>query len=299
MPARLIDAHVHVWSAVEDARTGKFPYYGQMLGSATAAVDEPPMPGHAELLQQAMQEAGVSGAMIVQPANHMYDHTYVTSVLTAHPDKFVGCLLADPTPGGGGAAAIEQLSREHGYRAVRFNPYLWPEGEKMTNEVGRAMYAKAGELGMPVGHMPFKGFLLHADEIEQLLVDYPATTAILDHFGFCKCSDLQSPEWQRLLGLAKYPQLYIKTSALFRVSEQPYPYADAMTALEALVQAYGAQRVMWGSDWPWVTEKCGYAKAWTALDDAEAAAGKQILTPEQREWVFGGTAASLFPGAWS
>lgn len=39
------------------------------------------------------------GAMIVQPANHMYDHSYVTSVLTAHPDKFVGCLLADPTPG--------------------------------------------------------------------------------------------------------------------------------------------------------------------------------------------------------
>lgn len=52
-------------------------------------------------------------------------------------------------------------------------------------------------------------------------------------------------------------QLYIKTSALFRVSEQPYPYADAMDGLAALVQAYGPQRVMWGSDWPWVTEKCG------------------------------------------
>lgn len=52
-------------------------------------------------------------------------------------------------------------------------------------------------------------------------------------------------------------QLYIKTSALFRVSEQPYLYADAMNGLAALVQAYGAQRVMWGSDWPWVIEKCG------------------------------------------
>lgn len=27
MPGKLIDAHVHVWAAVDDARSGKFPYY--------------------------------------------------------------------------------------------------------------------------------------------------------------------------------------------------------------------------------------------------------------------------------
>jgi predicted TIM-barrel fold metal-dependent hydrolase len=79
----------------------------------------------------------VSGALIVQPSNHQYDHRYLNSVLQQYPNKFAGCLLADPTPGGGGAAAIEQLAKEHGYKAVRFNPYLWPEGEKMTNEVTR------------------------------------------------------------------------------------------------------------------------------------------------------------------
>ena len=48
---------------------------------------------------------------------------------------------------------------------------------------------------------------LHADEIEQLLADQPATKAIIDHCGFCSCSDLQSEEWRRLLALAKYPQV--------------------------------------------------------------------------------------------
>jgi hypothetical protein len=28
------------------------------------------------------------------------------------------------------------------HRAVRFNPYLWPNGAAMTDEVGRAMFAK-------------------------------------------------------------------------------------------------------------------------------------------------------------
>lgn len=73
----------------------------------------------------------------MQPGNHLYDHSYVTSVLQQHSDTFVGCLLADPTPGGGGAAALEQLVTQHGYRAVRFNPYLWPQGESMANEVGQ------------------------------------------------------------------------------------------------------------------------------------------------------------------
>ena len=59
------------------------------------------------------------------------------SVITAHPGKFVGCLLADPTPGGGGARAIRELAATGLFRAARFNPYLWPEGERMTNEVRR------------------------------------------------------------------------------------------------------------------------------------------------------------------
>lgn len=44
-----------------------------------------------------MKEASVSGALIIQPGNHLYDHSYVTSVLKAYPDKFVGMLLANPT----------------------------------------------------------------------------------------------------------------------------------------------------------------------------------------------------------
>ncbi|KAF6262608.1 hypothetical protein COO60DRAFT_1268012 [Scenedesmus sp. NREL 46B-D3] len=291
--SRLIDAHVHVWAPLE--RKDEFPFF--MLGASS---NDPPMPGHAEVLLAAMEEAGVSGALIVQPSNHQYDHRYLTSVLQQYPDRFVGCLLADPTPGGGGAAAIEQLATEHGYRAVRFNPYLWPEGEKMTNEVGQAMYQKAGELGLPVGHMPFKGLLLHINEIEQLLQLYPATKAIVDHMGFCKCDDLQSEEWRRLLGLAKYPQVYVKASAFFRVSTQQYPCADACLGLKALVDAFGAQRVMWGTDFPWVTtaDGFGYAKAWQLLDDYEAATGEPLLSKEQRRWVFGETIAGLFPGGW-
>ncbi len=230
----------------------------------------------------------MAGALIVQPGNHLYDHSYVTSVLRQHKGRLAGCLLADPTPGGGGVAALEQLVQQERYVAVRFNPYLWSEGEKMSNEVcgctracspglgtpaspgsvmlllgcccqccvlamahmpgpspdlashweqaqvqaqaqeaqagavadsacsrappvqvGRAMYRRAGELGAPVGHMPFKGLLNHIEDIQQLCQEYPGTRAIIDHCGFCKCDDLQSAEWRALLGLARFPQVAV------------------------------------------------------------------------------------------
>lgn len=98
-------------------------------------LQEPPVEGHADLLLDSMKRAGVDGALIVQPGLHSFDHSYVTSTLNAHPDKFVGCLLANPAATGEGVNQMNKLVLEDGYQAVRFNPYLWPDEEKMTNKV--------------------------------------------------------------------------------------------------------------------------------------------------------------------
>lgn len=44
-------------------------------------------------------------------------------------------------------AGLDQLTKliqEDGYKGVRFNPYLWPDGESMNNELGRMMYQRCG-----------------------------------------------------------------------------------------------------------------------------------------------------------
>jgi hypothetical protein len=60
--------------------------------------------------------------------------------------------------------------------------------------------------------------------------------------------------------LAPPPQVHVKASAFFRVSQQPYPHLDACAALRRLVDVFGARRVMWGSDCPWVLEQCGWVQ---------------------------------------
>ncbi|KAJ0717777.1 putative 2-amino-3-carboxymuconate-6-semialdehyde decarboxylase, metal-dependent hydrolase [Helianthus annuus] len=66
---KIIDSHLHVWASPQEA-IEKFPYVpGQ----------EPSIRGNFDFLLHCMEEAGVDGALIVQPINHKFDHSYVTS----------------------------------------------------------------------------------------------------------------------------------------------------------------------------------------------------------------------------
>ncbi|XP_043713651.1 uncharacterized protein LOC122662151 [Telopea speciosissima] len=72
---KIIDSHLHVWASPEEA-ADKYPYFpGQ----------EPSLPGSVDFLLKCMGEAGVDGALIVQPINHKFDHSLVTRSVNSKP----------------------------------------------------------------------------------------------------------------------------------------------------------------------------------------------------------------------
>ena len=141
---KVIDSAVHVWS------DGKPPFPWEGAPPPVALQ----LAATHEALAQLARQAGVAGALIVQPSIHKFDHSYVAAALRAHPDLYRGMCLANPTleP----AAAVAELARLHadGFVGVRFNPYFFPDG--MDSPVGHALYKKAGELQMPVGVLCFQ-----------------------------------------------------------------------------------------------------------------------------------------------
>lgn len=298
---RVIDSAVHVWSTGRDP----FPW----------AVPPPPSLAEAatpEALIASAAAAGVAGALIVQPANHMFDHAYVTAALKAHPTFFRGMGLANPTlPPAEAVAALEALHAA-GFVGVRFNAGAFEGG--LTSDVGRALYKRAGELGMPVGVMCFKGLGPFVPALTALCEAHPETTLVVDHLGFFRQPAIggqlggaaanDDDAWAGLLGLARYPQVHVKVSALFRASGEAPPHLDLQPRLAALLRAYGKERLMWGSDFPFVLPggfplPDGVDATPAAMTYSEAARvldswSLPELDDAARDALMGGNAARLF-----
>lgn len=240
----------------------------------------------------------VDGSLIVQPINHKFDHSYVTNALKKYPTRFKGMMLHDPSlPNEEAVSRLEDLALK-GFVGVRFNPYLWPKRDEggwipmsTLGGAGVAVYQRCAELQMPVGVMCFQGLQLHYDDILSLLELSPKTTLILDHFGFTSFTKEGEAAFSQLLQLAQYPQVVVKVSALFRLNDEPPYNRVRRERFLPLLEAFGPDRLMFGSDFPFV------------LEQPESYGGTVELvrswleTDEQVSAVMHGTADRLF-GPW-
>lgn len=282
---KTIDSHLHVWASSAESAT--FPY---------APNQTPPDPlldvsSTSSLLEQ-MSQAGVDGALIVQPINHKYDHRYVEDAMKDHPQKFKGMLLFDPSSldVDTALAKFEELILQ-GFVGVRFNPYLF-EGKMSDNIAAVKIFKRCAELNVPVGIMCFKGIELHYDDIECLCNLSPETVVILDHFGFASVNN--QDQFDKVLSL-KERNVVIKISALFRQGDPGAPKYEKVRSerFEPLLEAYGADRLMFGTDFPFVTqEEIGYKGA---VDTVSSWMSARSL--DEKNAVMGGTAERLF-GVW-
>ena len=282
-----IDSHLHVWSSGDPP----FPWEAGQTPPEALQDSQPP-----HLLKE-MELAGVDGALIVQPINHKFDHSYVTSVLCddRYAGRFKGMGLLDP------ACDDDYLLRlkQEGYVGVRFNPYLFTDAVPMGGSRAQALYQQCGLLGLSVGFMCFRGLRLHVEDIVSLVDSSPETTAIIDHWGFFLQNGVpEEDSWQALLRLGRtYPQVHCKVSAPFRNSVEVHPYPDLGPRLREAVDVFGANRLMAGSDYPFVRTfdgTGGYVRSFSGPGWGQEGG---ILSDEERAWVLRGTAEKVF-GKW-
>jgi predicted TIM-barrel fold metal-dependent hydrolase len=117
---------------------------------------------------------------------------------------------------------------------------------------------------------------------------FSGVNIILDHLG--RPDVLDGPPYaaaQSLFDMADLPNLYLKlTPRIF--GDVTKGQASAETFFPRVVQAFGAQRLAWGSNFP-------TSPGTLAEILATAQAGLACLGEEDRGWIFGRTAQRLYP----
>jgi predicted TIM-barrel fold metal-dependent hydrolase len=131
---------------------------------------------------------------------------------------------------------------------------------------------------LPVSRLP---------DIVPLLEKFPALTTVIDHMADCRVDDAQG--FQLLRSLARYPKVYVKISHPWSLSKLPYPYRDVAVMIAGLRDAFGADRLMWGTDWPIKPELLSYERRIALYRDHLS-----FLSKSERREVLAGTVARVW-----
>ncbi len=99
------------------------------------------------------------------------------------------------------------------------------------------------------------------DDVAEVARRVPNLKIMLDHFGNVRLDDQPlDPEWvKKLKAVAKFKNVYCKVSALYgRVKQRPAPSSIDFyrPILDLVVDCFGEDRLVYGSDWP-VTRATG------------------------------------------
>lgn len=237
----IIDIHPHVLSA-DQAAYPLAPVGGKVSGWAAAR------PVTAEQLLAGMDATGIAQAALVQASTaYGYDNSYVLDSAARFPDRFVvvGCLdpLAPDVP-----ARLAELAGHPTVAGVRLftaGSTLDHQAQWLSAEATAPFWAAAGESGLPVC---VQMRLSAMDQLISVLERYPSTRIVLDHMAYPPIAPGQErTAFEALAPLARYPQLHLKLTIR---NIGPLATADADAFLSPLLDAFGSERIAWGSNFP-------------------------------------------------
>jgi L-fuconolactonase len=237
-----------------------------------------------------MDRNGVTRAVLIQYLGQ-YSNEYQFECVRRHPGRFASVVLVDAAD----PDAVNQLDRlaEQGARGVRLRPRTRSPGDDPL-----AIWRKASEMSLPVSCCG-TNTAFATDEFAQLVATFPNLPIVLEHLGSLNHPDGEPSPYElrrKVYSLARFPNVRIKVHGLGEFCErttpvtEPFPFKLPIPPiLEMAYEAFGPQRMMWGSDYPPVSGREGYRNALQLT--MEHLGGKSA---RDRRLIFGETALQVF-----
>jgi predicted TIM-barrel fold metal-dependent hydrolase len=280
----ITDSQVHLWEAHRADR----PWPPEQIGKPSFVAVPGARPHRAEPLGadeliRMMNQAGIDRAVIVPPSPVGDSNDTALEAAERFPDRFAVMGRFNPDTDGA-RERLESWLDQPGMLGIRMTFYRPHWARWFAPGIVDWFWSGCERLNIPL--MALAPGLLQ--EIAALAERYPRLTIILDHMA--RQSALRDEacfaDLDELLALARFPNVAIKASALPCYTNDPYPFSRLRPYLQRTFEAFGASRIMWGSDLTRLP--CSYREC---LDHMRCEL--PFLTDADRSHVLGGTAATL------
>ena len=262
-----VDSHAHV--------------FAPDLAFVTPRRYTPPYAATIEQFAGHLDAHGIAMGLLVQPSFLGTDNSHMLEAMAKFPGRFRATVMLDP------AATTQELIalEKRGAIGVRFNLAGLPLVD-FTSGPYPAFLARLRERDWHVE--------IHREgrDLPRLLAPLmeSGVRIVVDHFGRPDPqAPLEDPGFKYLLGTGRTQRVWVKMAAAYRNGLVEGGERVALATTPNLLEAFGPQRLIWGSDWPHTQHESlvDYGSTRAALD-------RWVPDAKQRRAILEDASAALF-----
>ena len=245
-----------------------------------------------ERLVDQMDQNGVERAVLIQILGQA-NNDYQFECVRRFPRRFASVVCVD-TDHSDAPRTLERLAGR-GISGIRLRASARSPGDDPF-----AIWRTVARLKLSVS-CPGRSDEFASPEFAQIIQSLPELPIVIEHLGSLNLpANPDSPSLEtsrKIFGLARFPNTYIKIHGLGEFCQrampvaEPFPFEQPIPPLlDMAFDAFGPQRMMWGSDYPPVSGREGYRNALTLPMEHFAA-----KSDRERQLIFGEVAGRVFP----
>ncbi|ELZ28076.1 amidohydrolase [Halogeometricum pallidum JCM 14848] len=277
----MLDSHTHAWGHASEAH----PWTNGPLLDVLDGFDVHTV-FTAERLLADMDRHGIDEAVVVgYPICEWTDNWYTLETAAEH-NRLHGIVMLDPFADDAAERLRECMDVDGvlGFRLGAACPYdrMWetfdPSATWLRDAVDETEFWEAAvETDATVQILCDHAQL---DQALELVERYPDLPYLFDHFAHAGPeTPTDEGTFARFSDLAEYDSVAVKISEIPHMSETTFPYEDVHDRVRWFLDAFGRERVVWGSDYPNVSDVASYPETFNWLRHVDS------LSSADRAWL--------------
>ena len=272
---RCVDAHHHLWNYSAEE-------YG-WIGPEIAALRRDFSPAD---LWVEMTAAGVNACLAVQARETLEETQWLLRL--AHANDFIAGVVGwAPIAGAEFAQELQALAGDAKLKGLRYVLQALPAEFMLSDAFERGMQAVEGS-GLVYDILIYERQL----EAAIALVDqHPKQVFVVDHVAKPKIAARAMEPWAaRMREMARRENVHCKVSGMTTEADwKQWTVEDLRPYFDVVLESFGPERLLAGSDWPVCTLAVTYRRWWQVL--REMVSG---LTESEQGKILGGNAVRVY-----